>query len=166
MFSRYSWLAGKSIVIGETAARAVVRNAINPAPHATESETDMETILIILLILLVGWASWHIREKRNKGGACCGEHEKTVKRVPAADRDRSHYRLKRTLTIGGMTCENCARRVENALNAVPGVWAKVDIAEKRAVVLLKEEIEDTALQKAVSSAGYTVLDIRDHGNRS
>ena len=125
----------------------------------------METMLIILLILMVGWASWYIREKRKKGGACCGQHEKTVKRVPAADRDRSHYRLKRTLTIGGMTCENCARRVENALNAVPGVWAKVDIAEKRAVVLLKERIEDTALKKAVSSAGYTVLDIKDHGNR-
>ena len=125
----------------------------------------METIMIIILILIVCWAAWYIREKRKKGGACCGEHEETVKRVPATDRNRSHYPLKRTMTIGGMTCENCARRVENALNALPGVWAKVDIAEKRAVVRLKESVEDTTLKRAVSDAGYTVLDIRDDGNR-
>lgn len=125
----------------------------------------METLMIVILVLMVIWAVWHIREKRKKGGGCCGEHEETVKRVPVADKDRNHYPLKRVIRIGGMTCENCARRVENALNAIPGVWAKVDIGEKRAVVLMKGRIEDTVLKRAVSSAGYTVLDMEEQGNR-
>ena len=56
-----------------------------------------------------------------------------------------------------MTCGNCARRVENALNALDGTWAEVDLGEKKAKVLLKNKPDINAMAKAVADEGYTVL---------
>ena len=62
--------------------------------------------------------------------------------------------------IEGMTCEHCKNRVENALNRLEGVSAKVNLKKKTAVVSMEKEIEDMQLQKAVEQAGYKVIQIR------
>ena len=51
--------------------------------------------------------------------------------------------------IEGMTCEHCKNRVENALNRLEGVSAKVNLKKKTAVVSMEKEVEDMQLQKAV-----------------
>ena len=33
------------------------------------------------------------------------------------------------LQVDGMTCSNCVRRVENALNRLDGVWAEADLGQ-------------------------------------
>ena len=114
-------------------------------------------LVVVFLVCLIGWAVFRVIRKSQKGGGCCGEHEAAPKRLPVEDRIKSHYPHKVILQIGGMTCENCAIRVENALNVLPGTWAKVDIADKKATVLLKEEPDIKQLRRAVSGAGYTVL---------
>ena len=114
-------------------------------------------IILILVACLAGWAVSRVIQRSKKGGGCCEVPEETAKRLPVHDRDKSHYPYKQILTIGGMTCENCAIRVENALNALPGTWAKVDISEKKAIVLTKEEPDIKQLREAVSQAGYVVL---------
>ena len=100
-----------------------------------------------------------VRRKVREGGACCGTHEQMEARTRVADRNPAHYPHRVTLVIGGMTCANCARRVENALNTLDGVWAKVDIGTGRAVVRLKEAPDGRVLREAVSRAGYVVTDI-------
>lgn len=62
--------------------------------------------------------------------------------------------------IEGMTCEQCKNRVEDALNRLEGVSAKVNLKKKTAVVSMEKEIEDMQLQKAVEQAGYKVIQIR------
>lgn len=62
--------------------------------------------------------------------------------------------------IEGMTCEQCKNRVENALNRLEGVSAKVNLKKKTAVVSMEKEVEDMQLQKAVEQAGYKVIQIR------
>lgn len=64
------------------------------------------------------------------------------------------------MTIDGMTCSNCSRRVENALNSLDGVWAKVDLGERKADVRLKQAPDNDALRHAVQDVGYTVLSIQ------
>ena len=44
--------------------------------------------------------------------------------------------------------------VENALNAIDGVWAEVDLKQKRAKVRQKEQIPVEKLCAAVEKAGY------------
>ncbi|WP_186036461.1 heavy metal translocating P-type ATPase [Burkholderia gladioli] len=61
------------------------------------------------------------------------------------------------LRVTGMTCGSCARRVEKALAAVPGVaQAKVDLAATRAEVefAADAEVDAQALVAAVAAAGY------------
>ncbi len=66
--------------------------------------------------------------------------------------------MQKTITIEGMMCTHCSGRVESALNAIPGVTAKVDLEKKTATV--SGEVSDDVLRKAVEDAGYQVTGIR------
>jgi Cu+-exporting ATPase len=71
-----------------------------------------------------------------------------VAKPPAAGRHLA-------LEITGMTCASCVRRVERALEEVPGVAAAtVNLAAASADVTLAQPVEPGALITAVTSAGY------------
>ena len=114
----------------------------------------------MLLASLLGWAVGRSVRKARRGGGCCGEREQTEARVSIQDRNKSHYPYQVELQISGMTCENCARRVENALNGIDGVWAKVDLGSRRARVLMKTEPDEKRIRETVSAAGYAVAECR------
>jgi len=60
------------------------------------------------------------------------------------------------LDIAGMTCASCVSRAEKALKRVPGVLsASVNLATNRAEVQALGSVGVTALQRAVTRAGYT-----------
>ena len=67
--------------------------------------------------------------------------------------------MEKKMHIEGMACAHCSGRVEKALNALPGVTARVDLAEKCAYVQ-GDALSDAALKKAVEDAGYTVTGIQ------
>jgi len=58
------------------------------------------------------------------------------------------------LIITGMTCEHCARSAEEALNALPGVRARVSFAQGLAEVALEGPVEPARLIEAVAARGY------------
>ena len=64
---------------------------------------------------------------------------------------------KKTITIKGMMCAHCVAHVEKALTAL-GVQADVDLASGTAVVT--GDATDDALKKAVTDAGYEVVEIK------
>ena len=64
---------------------------------------------------------------------------------------------KKTVTIKGMMCAHCVSHVEKALTAL-GVQADVDLATGTAVVT--GNVSDDALRKAITDAGYEVVDIK------
>lgn len=117
-------------------------------------------ILIVILAAAIVAAGWVALRRLRRGSACCGEHEAAPKRTGPALRDKSRYPYAATLKIGGMTCENCARRVENALNALDGTWAKVRIDTRAAEVRTLNPPDEAALRDAVRKAGYVVSDIQ------
>lgn len=51
----------------------------------------------------------------------------------------------KVLTISGMTCEHCARTIEDALNTLPSVRAAVSYATHRAEVELADATDKTML---------------------
>ncbi len=112
-------------------------------------------IVIVALIVVFGTANYI--KKLKKGGDCCPEHEEGTKSIKVKDRDKSHYPYEAKLAIDGMSCENCVRNVENALNALDGTWANVSLEDNMATVLLKDKPDIEKLSKAVSDAGYLVL---------
>lgn len=120
----------------------------------------MSTVIIVLVLVVVCiYAGYSYIHKLRHGGDCCGEHETAEKKVRVEDRDKTHYPYSATLRIDGMTCGNCARRVENALNRLPGVWATVELGDKTATLRLKQPADGDALRQAVREAGYTVLEV-------
>ncbi len=67
--------------------------------------------------------------------------------------------MEKNLTIKGMTCPHCNVRVENALNSVDGVKARVNVGAKCAMVDCIETISNADLIRAVQNAGYEVTKI-------
>ena len=122
--------------------------------------TALNAVLIAALLLLAAWALRRTLIRSRKGGGCCGEHESAEKKVTVSDRNKAHYPYAVLLQIGGMTCENCARKVENALNLLDGTWAVVSISGGSAKVLSKTPLDEAALREAVRGAGYVVTGCR------
>ena len=120
----------------------------------------MNAVLVIILASAVLWAVLHMRHRLHRGGGCCGDKAPEVKRIRKADRNKAHYPYAVRLLIGGMTCENCARTVENAINGVEGYWASVSISEHSASVLCKTEPDEVQLRDIVRKAGYVVTDFQ------
>ncbi|MCD7947967.1 MAG: heavy metal translocating P-type ATPase [Oscillospiraceae bacterium] len=61
------------------------------------------------------------------------------------------------ITIEGMMCTHCSGRVEQALNAIPGVTAHVDLEAKTAIVT--GDASQEVLRSAIENAGYQVISI-------
>ena len=68
--------------------------------------------------------------------------------------------MQKKLMIDGMMCGHCTGRVEKALNDMEGVSATVSLEDKSATVTLSKDISEEALVKAVTDAGYQVVDIQ------
>jgi P-type Cu+ transporter len=68
---------------------------------------------------------------------------------------------KTSVLVGGMTCAACVRRVENALQSVPGVEnAAVNLATSRATIVYSPRLEDwSAIRGAIEQAGYEYLGV-------
>lgn len=115
----------------------------------------MTAVLITILAIVIIYAVYHTVRKFRRGGGCCGEIEKSEKKTAVKDRNKSHYPYSAALKIGGMTCENCARKVENALNSLDGVWTKVDLNSGTAKVYSKTEIDINEIRGIIAKAGYT-----------
>jgi P-type Cu+ transporter len=73
--------------------------------------------------------------------------------------NEKEQRARITISVTGMTCASCVRRVERVLTNVPGVLeASGNLASERATVeYLAGEVEPRELEKAVESAGYGVI---------
>ena len=67
--------------------------------------------------------------------------------------------MKKTIYIDGMMCGHCTGRVDKLLNEMDGVSATVSLEDKCAYVTLSKEIADEVFVKAITDAGYTVVNI-------
>ncbi|MCC8027851.1 MAG: heavy-metal-associated domain-containing protein [Clostridium sp.] len=119
----------------------------------------MSTAVISVLVVVAAALGIKSYLKRLSSGCCGSSGEKAPRRVKVADRDMSHYPYEKILKVDGMSCGNCAVRVENALNSLEGVWARVDLEAEEAQVYMKEEYEDQRLKDAVRDAGYRVYKV-------
>ena len=77
-------------------------------------------IIVLILVAAVGYGIYSFIHHLRHGGGCCGEHDAPAKKVRAADTNKSHYPHRLVMGVDGMTCQNCQRHVENALNTLPG----------------------------------------------
>ena len=60
-----------------------------------------------------------------------------------------------TMSVGGMTCASCVRRVERKLGKLDGVSAEVNLATESARITLTAPHSNEELEAVVNAAGYT-----------
>ncbi len=60
------------------------------------------------------------------------------------------------LTVNGMACEHCKKRVEEALSKIAGVKASVNLKEKSVKVEHPETVAVSLLKETITNAGYEV----------
>lgn len=112
-------------------------------------------IIIGILAVIVIFAA--VRAVKHFRSGCCGSGSNTIRLKKALPAPKLGEKV---MTIEGMHCENCEIRVENALNRLDPVAAKVRRKKKTAVVSYSAEISSQQLKETVEKLGYTVTDIR------
>ena len=112
-------------------------------------------IVVILAVILFFAVKNSIPHFRGEGGCCGGSGKEKLIKPAKLER----IIATKVIKIEGMRCENCNRRVQNALNQIDGVNAKVYGDRAEAVVKLGRDIEDIELERAVTGLGYRVISI-------
>lgn len=115
------------------------------------------TLVILLILFVIVLFSIKSYMKKLASG-CCGGSDR-VHRVHAADGNPAHYAHHKVVTVDGLVCANCQKRVENAFNAQPGLLCRVNMEKKTADVYSKAPLEDAEIRRIVREAGYAALDI-------
>lgn len=109
------------------------------------------SFLIVLLIV----------RKLRRGGACCGEHAMMPRKIPAADRELSHYPYRYTAEINGMVCSRCVRNVENALHSTGYIHAVVHLEHHTAELYSKHPLTRKETAVILDACGYTLTDFKE-----
>lgn len=123
------------------------------------------TVFIVIAIAAVAAFALRrtVRVARGKENCCGGSSRTPARRKPAprraevADTNPSHYPHTTLITVRGMSCAGCTEAVADALNALPGTWATVDLETRTATVRTKEPADRETLERAIESAGYTII---------
>lgn len=115
-------------------------------------------VAIIIVICAIGLKST-IAHSKGEGG-CCGGGSQTLEDEP---QKLEKVVSVKSIGIEGMKCDNCRIRVQNKLNAVPDVNAKVNLKKAEAIVKLGSNVPDEKLIEAVEASGYKVSGITVKG---
>jgi Cu2+-exporting ATPase/Cu+-exporting ATPase len=104
-----------------------------------------------------------MRREGNAGAASAPRTSLSYTETISRNLTRS-FAVKKDIYIEGMNCGHCAASVEKALRVVTGVTeARVDLAAKKAGVLVDGGVSDADLSAAVVGAGFAVTGIADAG---
>ena len=119
--------------------------------------TSTIIIVIILAVILFFAVKNSIPHFKGEGGCCGGSaSEKLIK--PAK---LSNVIATKVVKIQGMRCENCNRRVQNALNSMDSVNAKVSGDRQEAIIKLGRTIDDGEIRRTIENLGYKVVSIEE-----
>ena len=114
-------------------------------------------IIVLILVALVGYGIYSYVHHLTRGGGCCGERDAAAKKVKVEDHNKAHYPHTLVMGVDGMTCQNCQRHVENALNTLPDTLAEVNLSARNVTVWTKVDADEEVIRKAIRDAGYLPL---------
>ena len=114
----------------------------------------MENYIIIGMIAVIVVIAVISSIKHFKGeSGCCGGGSYKPKR-----KKLSGIKYTKKFKVGGMHCEHCKRRVEEAVNDINGIAGRVDLKKGELTVSYAEDVADEIIKAKIERAGYTVTD--------
>lgn len=117
----------------------------------------METAIVLLILFIICIYAVRGSIKHFTGqSACCGGGSAPKKKRKKLSRPvQAAYVIK----VEGMHCNHCKTSVENALNGLEGVLAKVNLEKAEANVQVSGEVAAAEMEEAVKKAGFVVKSI-------
>ena len=105
-------------------------------------------VLIVVLFFAVRSAVGHFRGE----GSCCGggSYKAKSKRLTAVI-------AKKTFRVEGMHGQNCQNRVMEAIQAIPGLSARVELKKGLVTISYAKPVADQVIREAIEKAGYQVI---------
>ena len=108
-------------------------------------------IIIILVVILIPAVKTSITHMKGEGDCCGGPKEK-----PKKKKIEGKPIKKEILNIEGMQCNNCRVRLENKLNEIDDIVAKVNLAKKTAEISYYKDVEKTTIVEVVERLDFKV----------
>ena len=109
-------------------------------------------ILGIVVAVVVVAAVSTIKHFTGKGGGCCGGGSYRPRK-----KKLDHVIGQKTFFVEGMTCPHCKARVEEEVNDLCGVAARVELKKGELTVLYSPPVADTLIRQKVEHAGYRLV---------
>ena len=122
--------------------------------QATITNIIVIGILVVILFFAVKNTIPHFKGE----GSCCGGGGKPKRNRPG--KIGTVVSVK-TVKINGMSCEHCYARVQNALNSLEGVNAKVNGSRDVAMIKADREISNERIKEVIAELGYAVAGIEE-----
>lgn len=69
--------------------------------------------------------------------------------------------MKKVVQVKGMTCAHCQKRVEDSLNKLPGMSAKVNLKKEEVLITVQGSWDEKLVRTAISDVGYEVIGVED-----
>ncbi len=111
-------------------------------------------IAVLLLVILIPAIRSTVTHMKGEG-SCCGGPKEKAKRKRLPGKPRREYRLR----IDGMSCQNCVNRIENRLNEIPDVTARVKLSSGSARVWVYGDTGEDVICQTVEKLGYQVKEM-------
>ena len=106
-------------------------------------------VIGILAVIIILAAISSFKHFKGEGG-CCGGGSYKPKR-----KKLSGIKYTKKFKVGGMHCEHCKRRVEEAVNDIKGVAGRVDLKKGELTVSYAEDVDDEIIKTKIEKAGYS-----------
>ena len=112
------------------------------------------------MLIVVCFIAVRTYVKKLAHGCCGAGGDKERKIAETADLSDCKYRY--TVKIGGMTCKNCAARIENTFNRQEGIFAQADYKSGIAEISAKEALPEIVVRQRIVGLGYSVEEIKQN----
>ena len=121
-------------------------------------------VLGVIIAAIFGVGIYNLYSNFFKGTATCCKTSSACSNCPMSKNHVDYrtrieaiekFKLKKTIDVGGMTCEHCTAAVAKALEGVEGVAiAAASVEKQSAEVALDFGVSDDLLKEAIRKAGY------------
>lgn len=117
-------------------------------------------IVTAILTVVIGFAFFGVLKRIKYGSSCCGEKDALPPRVKVKDKNKKNYPFRYLLSVDGMHCSGCVRKIEIEFNSHEGMLAKASVEKKEVSLISKAPIDEKTAGMIVSKAGFTMLSIK------
>lgn len=108
-----------------------------------------DVIIILILIVVLGYAVYHVSKKAIKKESCCGTTVVKIKRKKLKAAIGSVV-----LSIGDMHCVNCQKKIMDTVNAMEGIALDIDLKAGEGVLSYEKETDINGIVEKIKALGY------------